>query len=177
MPGSCPMAPLNVGRNSSTELAMDDRLTGLYTAVAAFCALGVAYFAQYVLQMTPCELCLWERWPYRIVVVLGIIAALTRPKTAKFLIRLAGLTMLADAVIAFVHVGVEQHWWKSPLPECNATLIPGAPLPLTPATPCDRPAYLVHSLPISMAQMDLVVALAFAVVLLAYAGRKKRRFK
>jgi disulfide bond formation protein DsbB len=156
---------------------MNNRLAGGLVALVALAALGTAYFAQYVLLLTPCELCLWERWPYRAVAVLGVVAALCKPRTARLFYFIAGLVMLGDVGIAFLHVGVEFNWWNSPLPECNGALTPGAPLPLMPATPCDRPVYLLHALPISMAQMDFVAALLFAVALLVYAGRKERRFK
>jgi disulfide bond formation protein DsbB len=157
---------------------MGHRLAGVLTAAAALAALGVAYFAQYVLLLTPCELCLWERWPYRIVAVLGLLAAMGRPRTARLLLGLAGLVMLADVFIAGLHVGVEFGWWPSPLPECNGTLTPGAALPPTPATPCDRPVDLLQFLPVSMAQMDLLAASLFAATLLVYAAsRKTRRFR
>lgn len=153
------------------------KLAGAMTALVALAALGVAYFAQYVLHLTPCELCLWERWPYRIVAVLGLLATLTKPKSTRALLALAGLVMLGDVGIAFLHVGVEFGWWASPLPECNGALVPGAPLPLVPATPCDRPVHLIPGLPVSMAMMDLVAAFMFAVALLTYAARKRKVFR
>lgn len=157
---------------------MGNRLPGALTATAALAALGVAYFAQYVLRLTPCELCLWERWPYRIVVVLGLLAAMARPRTARLLLGLAGGVMLAGAAIAGLHAGVEFGWWPSPLPECNGVLTPGAALPAIPAVPCDRPVYLISALPISMAQMDFIAAALFAALLLLYAARSKvRRFR
>jgi disulfide bond formation protein DsbB len=157
---------------------MKNRLAGALTVVAALGALGVAYFAQYILLLTPCELCLWERWPYRIVAVLGLLGALGRPRTTRLFLAAAGLVMLADAAIAGLHVGVEFNWWPSPLPECNGALSPGAALPMIPATPCDRPVYLIHGLPISMAQMDMLGAALFASALLVYAARSRtRRFR
>lgn len=143
----------------------------------ALAALGIAYFAQYVLLLTPCELCLWERWPYRAVVALGLLAAMGKPKTTRWFLGFAGVAMLADMCISGLHVGVEFNWWNSPLPQCNGMLTPGAPLPMIPATPCDRPVYLLPGLPVSMAMMDFAAATLFAAALLAYAGKKPRRFK
>jgi disulfide bond formation protein DsbB len=154
---------------------MEHRLAGVLTAVTALAALGVAYFAQYILLLTPCELCLWERWPYRIVILLGLLGTLSRPRTTRLFLGAAGLVMLADVFIAGLHVGVEFNWWPSPLPECNGALTPGAALPLTPATPCDRPVYLIQTLHVSMAQMDMFAAALFAVALLVYAAGKKKR--
>jgi disulfide bond formation protein DsbB len=97
-----------------------------------------------VLLLTPCELCLWERWPYRIVIALGLLATLLPRLPSRILLGLAALTLLGDVGIAGLHVGVEFGWWNSPLPECNGMLIPGAPLPLTPAHTV-RPPGLSHS--------------------------------
>jgi disulfide bond formation protein DsbB len=155
---------------------MNNRLAGLLAAAVALAVLGFAYYVQYGLHRLPCELCLWERWPYRLVAVLGILGALGRGPTTKWLLALAGLVMVGDMGIAFLHVGVEQGWWPSPLPECNGILTPGAPLPLTPAVPCDRPAYLVTGLPVSMAMMDLIFATLFAATLLVYGLRRERRY-
>lgn len=152
------------------------RLAALLVVLAGLVALGTAYFAQYVLLLVPCELCLWERWPYRIVIALGIIAALLPRKPGRVVLGLAALTFLADVGIAFFHVGVEFHWWLSPLPECNGILTPGAPLPTTPARPCDAPVYLIPHLPLSMSAMDFLYALALCVLLTAYLVRKPKRF-
>ena len=66
------------------------------------------------------------------------------------LLALAAVTLLADAAIAFVHVGVEFGWWRSPLPECAAPHFSGgsiadrlASMPANPAKPCDQPTFLI----------------------------------
>jgi disulfide bond formation protein DsbB len=71
-----------------------------------------------------------------------------------------------------VHVGVEQRYWPSPLPECAAPRFTGgtiaqrlAQMPARPAKPCEDPAYLIPGLPISMAAMNLLYALVFAMLL------------
>jgi disulfide bond formation protein DsbB len=156
---------------------MSHRRVGLLAILAALAALGVAYFVQDVLHLVPCPLCLWERWPYRIVVMLGVLTILVRPTSARIVLALIVLAMLADAGIAFLHVGVEQLWWKSPLPECNVFFSANSPLPAAVAPPCDAPTYLFPHLPVSMAAMDLIYALAFAFALLPYVTRKPRRFK
>ncbi len=156
---------------------MSHRAAGALAAVAALLALGMAYFAQIELGLRPCELCLWERWPYRIVAVLAVLAALLPRRPARLALGLALVALLADVGIAGLHVGVERGWWNSPLPECNGMLVPGAPLPAVPAAPCDRPVFLLPFLPVSMAAMDLLYALAFALALGAYVSRRQRRFK
>ncbi len=149
---------------------------GLIVALGALAALAVAYGAQDFLHLVPCPLCLLERWPYRVVIALGLLAAVARP-AARLLLGLAVLALLAAAGLAFLHVGVEFHWWNSPLPECNGILVPGAPLPLTPARPCDEPTFLIPGLPVSMAAMNFLAAAAFTLSLLAYLISHQRRLK
>ena len=151
------------------------RRAGLLAALAALAALGIAYWAQDFGRLVPCPLCLWERWPYRIVVVLGLLAALVPRSAGRLVLALAVAALLAGSGFAFLHVGVERGWWPSPLPECNGILTPGAPLPLVPAVPCDKPVFLWPFLPVSMATMDLFYALAFAAALLIYLLHRPRR--
>jgi len=156
---------------------MNHRRVGFLAVFAALAALGVAYFAQDMLHMVPCPLCLWERWPYRVAVILGLLTVLVRPATGRVVLAALVITLLIGAGIAFLHVGVELHWWKSPLPECNGFFTAGAPLPATPAPPCDSPTYLFTRLPVSFAQMDFVYEIAFAFAVLPYVTRKPRRFR
>ncbi len=156
---------------------MSHRWVGLAVAAAALAALGVAYWAQDFLHLVPCPLCLWERWPYRVVTALGVLAIFVRPWTARVVLAVGALTMLAGAGIAALHVGVEWHWWKSPLPECNGFFSADATLPATPAPPCDSPTNLFPGLAFSMAEMDFVYGIAFASTIAAYVMRRQRRFK
>lgn len=151
------------------------RIAGLLVAVAALAALGVAYYAEYHLRMVPCPLCLIERWPYRIAAAFGLLAAIAPRRIGRGMLGLAALTMLADAVIAFVHVGVEQGWWPSPLPECNAPPPSFGALPLRPSVSCSRPAFLIPRLPVSMALMDMIYALVFAAFIIIYLRRTRWR--
>ena len=141
-------------------------------ALGALAALGVAYWAQDVRGLAPCPLCLIERWPYRVVIALGVLAALVPARLGRLLLALAALVLLAGAAVAFTHVGVEHGWWSSPLPECNGVLTPGASLPAVPAIACDKPVYLFPALRLSMALLDLLYAAAFAFALLFYAMRQ-----
>jgi disulfide bond formation protein DsbB len=138
-------------------------------------ALGVAYFAQFDLALVPCPLCLLERWPYRAIIGIGLLAFLLPPLGARPLLWLILLVLLAEAALAFLHVGVEFHWWPSPLPECNGILTPGAPLPLIPSKPCDQATYLIPGLPLSMAAMNLLYALVFALGLAISIWRNRKQ--
>src|ERR1700674_234909 len=94
------------------------RTLAVLAALAAAAALAFAYVLEIWAELPPCALCLLERWPYRIVIVLGLLAAVAPNRFVRFFLMLAVLCLLADAAIAAVHVGVELGWWPSPLPEC-----------------------------------------------------------
>lgn len=158
------------------------RTLGLVCALLAAAALATALLAEYWEGLAPCALCLVERWPYRTVLVLGLGAALVPPRAGRFVLALAVLATLGGAAIAFVHVGVEMHWWPSPLPECQAPAITVgtaaqelSSMPARPAKPCDAPSYLIPRLPVSMALMDLIFALGIAVVIGTLLWRETRQ--
>jgi disulfide bond formation protein DsbB len=150
---------------------LSHRASGLIAALAAAVALGIAIASERWGGLVPCALCLLERWPYRIAIVLGLAAALLPAQVARVALGLLALTMLVGAGLGIIHVGVEFHWWPSPLPECAAQVSRGgsvaemlARMPATPAKPCDDPTYLIPGLKLSMAAMNLIFAGLFAAV-------------
>ncbi|WP_308915189.1 disulfide bond formation protein B [Jannaschia sp. LMIT008] len=73
--------------------------------------LGGAYLFQ-LAGYAPCTMCLWQRWPHAVAIVLGVIAlAGPAPRIAAGLGALAALTTFG---IGFYHAGVEQGWWPGP---------------------------------------------------------------
>jgi disulfide bond formation protein DsbB len=148
--------------------------------IAAALALGIALASERWGGLVPCALCLWERWPYRVAIVLGLMALVLPERVARPLLGLLLAAVLAAAALAAVHVGVEQGYWPSPLPECAAPSFRGgsiaerlARMPATPAKPCDEPTFLLPFLPLSMAAMNLVYALAFAALLAMFLWRSR----
>src|ERR1700710_173627 len=158
------------------------RIACLLCAIAAGAALGIALGSEYWGGLAPCALCLWERTPYRVAIGLGAIGFLipTGWIPRQLILALILLTVLAAAGLAFVHVGVEQGFWPSPLPECAAPVVNFgsiaerlAKMPALPAKPCDEPTFLIPLLPISMAAMNLIFALAFAAGIAIYLGKRR----
>ena len=146
---------------------------GLVAAVLAGAALGTALLSEAYGGLVPCALCLLERWPYRVALVFGALSLLS-PRVARPMVGLAAVALLAGALLGGVHVGVEQGWWPSPLPECAAPQLGHgtmaerlARMPARPAKPCDDPTFLIPGLPVSMAAMNLGLAAVLGVGLLA----------
>lgn len=131
------------------------------------------------LGLAPCELCLWQRWPYWVAAVLAVLAAVVAP-ARRPLLGLAGVAVLASGAIGAFHMGVEFRWWPSPLPGCSAVSAgTGASvddlmsmLRAAPSKPCDEPAFLIPGLPLSMAAMNLIYALALGALALGLARQR-----
>jgi disulfide bond formation protein DsbB len=145
------------------------RPVALLAALAAAAAVGFAFALEAWDELAPCALCLVERWPYRVAILLALLAAVTPRGVARALLWLVVLVILADAAVAVLHVGVEFGWWPSPLAECAAPKFAGgsiaerlASMPAHPAKPCDAPSYLVPGVPVSLAAANLLFALIFA---------------
>jgi disulfide bond formation protein DsbB len=158
------------------------RSLAILAALCAGAALAFAHALEVWGELPPCALCLLERWPYRIVIVLGLVAAVAPTRLMRFILILAAICLLADAAIAAVHVGVEFGWWPSPLPECAAPHFSAgsiadrlASMPARPAKPCDDPTFLIPGVPISLAAMNMLYALAFAAALAAFTGVRRSR--
>ena len=77
----------------------------------SFVALISAYFIEYVLGHQPCNLCLIERIPYGLSMVL-IITILVLKKNQKFLVLLLILTFIFSLAISFYHYGIEQGFFQ-----------------------------------------------------------------
>jgi len=133
------------------------------------------------LELAPCDLCLWQRWPYWVAVGFAALA-LVLPRFGRGLLGLAGLAALASGALGGFHLGVEQGFWPSPLAGCKAA-IAGAAMSIEdmlrslapiPNKPCDAPAFLIPGLPISMAAMNMVygVGLGALSIRLARQGAK-----
>ena len=130
--------------------------------------------------LAPCELCLWQRWPYWVAAGLALIAE-AWPRARRPLLGLAALAVLASGAVAAFHVGVEQGWWPSPLAGCQApraTVGAGASvedlmrsLAPAPSKPCDAATYLLPGLPLSMAAINLLYALGLGGIALIWARR------
>jgi len=77
--------------------------------------LGALAF-QHIGGLFPCPLCIMQRYPHVITIVLGVVALghmiAGWTKAVPWLLGLAGLSLLAGAGIAVFHVGVEQLWWE-----------------------------------------------------------------
>jgi disulfide bond formation protein DsbB len=79
--------------------------------LCSFVALISAFFIEYVLGHQPCNLCLIERIPYGLSIMI-IMAIFIIKKNQKFLVLLLILTFIFAFVISFYHFGIEQGFFQ-----------------------------------------------------------------
>tara|TARA_B100000886_G_scaffold107584_1_gene71844 strand:- start:346 stop:834 length:489 start_codon:yes stop_codon:yes gene_type:complete len=79
--------------------------------IISFISIISAYFIEYILGHKPCNLCLIERIPYILSIVL-IVINLRFKKSEKFLIFFLILTFIFSFLISVYHFGIEQGFFE-----------------------------------------------------------------
>jgi disulfide bond formation protein DsbB len=137
----------------------------LFLIAVGAISLGTAFGSQYLGGLNPCPLCTYQRYPYGVVIALGVLLALLHRQrgVAVVLVALAAIALFVDAGIAAFHVGVEEHWWEG-LKACEGTIDPtnmtveelAEALKQAPPVPCDQKAFVLFG--ISMAGYNFLYA-------------------
>ena len=70
-----------------------------------------AYAFEFLGNLKPCKMCLWQRWPHIAAIIIGILIFYSK---SNLLMRIASMIILFGAIIAFYHMGVEYQWWEGP---------------------------------------------------------------
>lgn len=172
-----------------TKFLSDPLLMPLAMAVIAAMALGTALISQYFFGLHPCVLCIFQRWPYGIVIFMGFIAAFYRcygealggefvsskvhDKTSAGFMSVIGLAFLANSIIAVYHTGVEQKWWKSFLEGCAVPELKGDMAQILAdiqargnAARCDEIPWADPIFNLSMANYNVIFCLGLGIIAL-----------
>lgn len=147
--------------------------SGFLIALISAATLGMVFIAQYGFGLAPCQLCLWQRWPYAAAIVFGL-AALVLPRLRPILLALAAFSILVGGGIAVFHVGVEEKWWPG-LTSCGGGPTPDsidalrAQLLTAPVARCDEVSF--RFLGLSMAGWNVLWS-ACLVIFAALAAKR-----
>jgi disulfide bond formation protein DsbB len=80
-------------------------------------SLLIAYYIEYVLGHKPCNLCLIERIPYFIALILTLFLLIVN-RLEKIILIIMLLSFLFGATVSFYHFGIEQGFFNESL-VCN----------------------------------------------------------
>ena len=82
-----------------------------YISIVILCS---AYFIEYILEYKPCNLCLIERLPYFLAIII-IFLGLSLNRFEKFIFISLGLIFASATILSLYHVGIEQGFFKESL--------------------------------------------------------------
>lgn len=146
-----------------------NKLILLAAGGSAALLLGALGF-QYLGGLPPCKLCIWQRYPHVVAVVIGAIALFIG---GRVLPLLGALAALVTGGIGVYHTGVERGWWQGPT-TCTSGDITGLSaddlleqIMTAPVVRCDDIAW--EMLGLSMASWNALIAFALALIWLAAA--------
>ena len=77
----------------------------------SFTSISTAYFIEYILGHQPCNLCIIERIPYMLSIIL-IISIFIFKKIQKFIIKILIILFIISIFISFYHFGIEQGFFE-----------------------------------------------------------------
>lgn len=100
---------------------------GAGVAVIAAVTIAGAWFFELVLDIRPCPLCLEQRYAYYLAIPLAALIALGALKGVSRRLLVAGLVVLALALLANAglgayHAGVEWGFWQGPT-DCSGPIV------------------------------------------------------
>jgi len=138
--------------------------------------MGGALISQYGFGLYPCEMCMWQRWPHLVAILLAAAAlAFRRISMAVPLVVAAAIAILLSGLIGGFHAGVEYDWWEG-LTSCSTNLPAGGDLldsiMNAPLVRCDVAPWTLFG--ISLAGFNFLLSVSgAALILLMIATRRK----
>ncbi|MFV2052825.1 disulfide bond formation protein B [Aliiroseovarius sp. YM-037] len=135
----------------------------LFAAGGSLALLIAALGFQFIGDMAPCKLCIWQRYPHGVAVLCGVIALALKDRIWCIL---GACAAAASGFVGAYHTGVERDWWEGPT-TCTSgaindisakdlmTQILNAPL-----VRCDDVAWEMFTL--SMASWNAIASFALA---------------
>lgn len=151
------------------KLMQRNVLIGL-ASLGSLALLVGAFGFQHLGGLPPCKLCIWQRYPHALAVLIGVAAVAIRGR----LLPLMGLAAaLTTAGVGLYHTGVERGWWEGPT-TCTSSGTSGLSaddlfdkIMTAPVVRCDDVAW--ELLGLSMASWNGILSLGLAALwLLAY---------
>src|SRR5947207_12620068 len=164
-------------------MSLTTRVFAGFVLVVSAAWLGTALQLQYWGGLTPCELFVIQRWPWAAAVVISLIVVLVGERAGLAWVGLVFAVVFAvSVVLAFYHVGVEQHWFAGPTActasEAGAMTVEQMRQQILGTAPvlCDRPAWTLFG--VSLAGWNLLASLVMTGCCIAALlhGARRRGF-
>ena len=94
-------------------MILEKKLKIFYSLIILLCISSICYafFVEYILGYKPCILCKYQRAPYILALIIGLIG-FVKPSN-KRVVFFIFLTFLVSMTLSGYHVGIEQELYKS----------------------------------------------------------------
>ena len=148
----------------------------LFVAGMSALALTGALIGQYGFGLHPCDLCVYQRIPFVLNIILALLGYFWASKQ-KPIIAISGISFFINSGIAMFHSGVERKWWAG-LTGCSTPDMSGSIEDLlkriqeTDVVRCDEIPWSMFGL--SMANYNVAFCLGMAILSLIYLARKPK---
>jgi disulfide bond formation protein DsbB len=150
-------------------MVVTPRVFAGFVLAASAAVLGTALLSQYWGGLAPCELCLLQRWPWRVAIVVSLVLLLVGNRPAlPWVALLLAVVFGVGAALAAYHLGVEQHWFAGPsactTSTAGATTLEDMKRQIlgTQAVLCDQVQWSLYG--VSLAGWNLLASLAMAAI-------------
>jgi disulfide bond formation protein DsbB len=161
--------PLTLRTNAAIALFVGGASAALLLGALAF---------QYVGGLAPCEMCIWQRWPHGVAILLGLGGGLlgwarVLPERSVRAIALVAIAAIAvSGLIGIFHAGVEWKLWPGPAACTGFGYVPGADdFNVFKVVRCDEAQWRLFG--ISLAGYNAVFSLGVAALGLGVLRRAK----
>lgn len=166
----------DISARASKFLSRPELIFGVISTISIV-ALAAAFGSEAFLGLEPCVLCIYQRYPYAIVMMLSAIGygMRNRVKAAVSLLSLCSVTFAVNSAIAFYHTGVERKWWESHSESCTIFHFENKGQSVlenimsTPMGRCDEIPWQDPFIGLSMANYNVALCLLLAVICAAAA--------
>ena len=150
-------------------ISKDNKIILNGVLIFSILSLSIAYFIQYVLGHKPCNLCLIERIPYIVsVILISLIFILN--KFEKIISIIILLFFIFGAIVSFYHFGIEQGFFSESLVcdlENNANLSKEQllkQLDSSPIVSCKNVTFRVLGL--SLATINTIISIILGAIMI-----------
>ena len=105
-----------------SHLLFPRNAAGLVSIAAALLLISV-YMLQHLGGLSPCSLCVAQRWPHGVALGLGLIALIpiTKLSMQRILLGLCAISFCVTSIIGTYHSGIEFGWFVGPA-SCSDTI-------------------------------------------------------